>query len=302
MLREKILRKIYFTTFIIFILFIISSFTINKNISNIKVEYHNPLSSIYLLNDDNYLLSVDVITSNDIMESIPIIINNLKDNNKNFHGLKGIIPKDTKINDIKIEGNILYIDFSKELLNVNKDLEEKVIESLVYSLLNLKDIKGIKISIDKNPLKVLPNTNILLDDVLTKNFGINKEYTISSMKDIKKVTVYYYEENNGNNYYVPVTKYLNSNDDKVKIIIDNLKNNYLAETNLMSYLNDKIKIENYEFQDNLVTLSFSALSDLEPDNIKEEVIYTLANSIFDSTNITKVIFTEKNNIIDIKTK
>ncbi len=302
MLRKKILRKIYLTTFIIFILFVISSFTINKNISNIKIEYHNPLSSVYLLNDDNHLLSVDVIVSTDIMKSIPIIIDDLKENNNNYHGLKGIIPKDTKINDFKIENGILSIDFSKELLNVNKDIEEKIIESLVYSLLSLKEINGIKISIDKEPLKFLPNTNIMLDDILTKTFGINKEYDVNSLQNIKKVTVYYYEENNGNNYYVPVTKYLNSDDDKVKIIIDNLKNNYLAETNLMSYLSDKIKIENYEYQDNLVTLSFDALSELGPENIKEEVIYTLANSIFDSTEVTKVIFIENGNIVDIKIK
>ena len=31
------------------------------------------------------------------MKSIPIIIDNLKENNNNYHGLKGIIPKDTKI-------------------------------------------------------------------------------------------------------------------------------------------------------------------------------------------------------------
>ena len=92
MLRRKILKKIYFTTLIVFILFVISSFTINKNISNIKVEFHNPLSRIYLLNDDNYLLAVDVLIDDDIMKSIPIIINNLKENNKNYFGLKGIIP------------------------------------------------------------------------------------------------------------------------------------------------------------------------------------------------------------------
>jgi spore germination protein GerM len=102
------------------------------------------------------------------MKSIPIIIDNLKENNNNYHGLKGIIPKDTKINDFKIENGILSIDFSKELLNVNKDIEEKIIESLVYSLLSLKEINGIKISIDKEPLKFLPNTNIMLDDILTK--------------------------------------------------------------------------------------------------------------------------------------
>ena len=302
MLREKILRKIYITTFIVFILFVLSSFSINKNISNIKVEYQNKLSNIYLLNDDNRLLEVELIIDDDVLKSIPIIINNLKSNNKNYHGLKGIIPESTKINSMKIDNGILYIDFNKELLNVNKDLEEKVIESLVYSLLNLKEIKGLRISIDNKPLKVLPNSNIIVDDILTKNFGINKEYCLNSMQDVKKVTLYYYEENNSNNYYVPITKYINSSDDKVKIIIDNLKNNYLGETNLMSYINDKIKIKNYEYQNNIVTLTFANINELVPSNIKEEVIYTLANSLFDSADITKVIFMENDNIIDIKIK
>jgi len=300
MLRRKFLRKIYFTTLIIFILFVISSFTVNKDISNIKVEYQNKFSNIYLLNDDNYLLEVNIIVRDNLFDSIPVVIDNLKQNSKHYSGLHGLIPNNTKINNMELKNNILYIDFNKELLNVNFDMEEKIIESIVYSLLNFKEIKGVRISIDGVLLHKLPQSNIYLDEILDKKFGINKEYDITSMNDIQKVTLYYYEEKDDNNYYVPVTKYVNSKDDKIKVIIDNLKNNYLSKTNLMSYLNEKIKIENYEYLNNIVTLSFKNIIDFSSSNIQEEVIYTLANSILDSTDATKVIFLENNNIISIK--
>ena len=105
MLRQKILRKIYFTTLIVFILFVISSFTINKNISNIKVEYQANLSSIYLLDDNDYLLEVNIVVKDNIMDSIPVVINNLKAGNKHYSGLRGILPNNTEINEL-----ILCID------------------------------------------------------------------------------------------------------------------------------------------------------------------------------------------------
>ena len=120
MLREKILRKIYFTSLIVFVLFIISSFTINKSISNIKVEYQTRLSKIYLMDDNNYLLSVPVSVKDDLMDSIPIIINNLKQNYHHISGLNGIIPSNTKINSIKLKNNILEIDFNEELFYIRR--------------------------------------------------------------------------------------------------------------------------------------------------------------------------------------
>ena len=300
MLRKKILRKIYFTTLIVFILFVLSSFTLNKNISNIKVEYQTNLSSIYLLDDQDYLLKVNIVVKDNLMDNIPLVINSLKANNKHYSGLRGIVPNSTKIQDLKLEGNILTIDFNKELLNINSEYEEKVIESIVYTLLEFKEIKGIRITIDRKPLSKLPKSNIQLTDILTKSFGINKTYQITSTKDIQKVVLYYYEEKNDNKYYVPVTKYLNSSDDKIKVIIENLKNNYLAETNLMSYINDKVYLEKYEQQSDMVTLSFASVSDFSLGPISEEVIYTLASSIIDSTDIQKVIFMQNDSIIAVK--
>ena len=302
MLRTKILRKIYFTTLIIFVLFLTSSFTINKNISNIKVEYQTKLSSIYLLDDNNYLLKVNISVKDNLMDNIPIIINSLKEGNKHYSGLRGIIPHNTKINDITLNNGILDLDFSDDFLNINSDLAEKEIESVVYSLLDFKEIKGIRIFINKKPLKELIMSNIKINDILDKDFGINKEYNITNMSDIKKVVLYFYEEKNNNKYYVPVTKFLNSKDDKIKIIIDNLKSNYLVKTNLMSYLNEKIAIESYQELNDTVTISFASVFDFTDKEPLEEVVYTLSNSIIESNIATKVIFMQDNQIITIKQK
>lgn len=302
MLRKKILRKLYFTTFTVFLLFTISSFTLNSDLPNTKVEYQTNLSNIYLLNNDNYLVEVSVLVSDNLLQNVPIVIDKLKNNTTYYNGLKGLLPNNTKINHLSIEDGILHLDFNDELLNVKKELEEKVIESIVFSLLNFSEIKGVKISINDTPLSKLPKSNIKLNDILTKNFGINKEYEITSFNDIKKIVLYYYQENENNKYYVPVTKFINNSDDKIKIIIDNLKNSYLYDTNLMSYLNEKIEIENYEYTNNIVTLSFSNIVDFTNEEIEEELIYTLSNSIFESTEVKTVIFMVKDDIFAIKSK
>ena len=300
MLRKKLLRKIYLTTMIVFILFVISSFTINKSISNIKVEYQTKLSSIYLMDDNNYLLAVPVSVKDNLMDNIPLIINSLKQGYGHISGLKGLIPNNTKINNVKLNNGLLEIDFNKELLNVNSELEEKIIESILYSLLNFKEIEKVKITIDGKDLKDLLKSNILVNNILTKDFGINKEYSINSLTDIKRVVLYYYEEKDNNKYYVPITKYLNSKDDKIKIIIDNLKNNYLAKPNLMTYINNKINIENYEKEKDIVTISFNSITDFNDAKTIEEAIYTISKSIIDSDIAKKVVFIENNHIVSVQ--
>ena len=300
MLRKKILRKIYLTTLIVFVLFVISSFTINKSINNIKVEYQTKISKVYLMDDNNYLLSVPVSIKENVIDSIPIIINNLKQGYNHINGLKGIIPNDTRINSLKLKDGLLEIDFNKELLNVNSDLEEKIVESILFSLLEFKEIDKVKITIDSKPLNNYLKSNIIVGEILTKDFGINKEYSINSIVDVQRVVLYYYEEKDNNKYYVPITKYMNSKDDKIKIIIDNLKNNYLVKPNLMSYINNKINIEKYQKENDIVTISFSSLLDFDNDEIIEEAIYTLSRSIIDSSVASKVIFMQNNHIISIK--
>lgn len=96
--------------------------------------------------------------------------------------------------------------------------------------------------VDGNILTKLPKTGINLPTTLDRSYGINKEYDINSTKNITNVTVYYVNKYNGNEYYVPVTKYVNDDREKIQIIVDELTSSPIYSSNLMSYLNSNTKL------------------------------------------------------------
>lgn len=299
MLKKKIIRKILITTVFFFIILAIYSLPVKKEEKaidkEIKVEYVTSIndSDIYLLNSNNFLVKTKIsLTGTDILENSKEIINNLKNtNNSRFpSGLRGIIPRNTKINTIRYDNNILYIDFNKEFLNVDPSLEEKVIEALVYSLTSLNKVNGISISINQEKLTILPKSNIKLPDIITKNFGINKVYNLTSTKDIDKVVMYYITEINDDVYYVPVTKYINNKKERIKVIIENLSSSYIYETSLLSYLNNNTNLIDYKIDNDKVTLNFNENIFNTQNKILEEVLYSISASVFDNYDVKEVIF------------
>ncbi len=300
MLRERFIKKLLQTVFIFFILLVISTWTINDGIKNTKVSLKKDIVGIYLIDENSYLCEAMTLVDNkNSLEAVSEIIDSLKNSNHLYQGLKGLIPNNTVLNKASLKDGILYLDFNDQLFNVNANLEEKVVESLIYSLLSLNNVKGLKLSINNKELVELPKSKITIPSLLDKSFGINKEYHLNRMNDINKVVLYYYQEIDNNNYYVPVTRYLNNKDDKVKVIIDNLQNNYIYKTNLMSYVTNKIEILDYSIKEDTVSLSFDKLITLDSKEAREEVIWTMSNSIFDSLDVTKVIFSEQDNIVEI---
>ena len=303
MIKRKALKRIYVTTLVLFIMLIMITIDYmkeEKHTTLVETEYVSNLntSHLYLLNEDNYLVKVDyLITKNDIKDKVLNIIEELNVNNKKYLPLKGIIPSNTKINSIELDKDTIILDFSKDLLKVNKNMEEKVIESIVYSLIELDDIKNVKILIDGKQLNKLEKKNQFLPILLNETIGINKDYSITSIKDIEKVVIYYVFNNKDKDYYVPVTKYVNSRDSKVKIIIDSLKGSFSSNTNLRSYLSRENNID-FNINNDVLTFTFDSLNE---DNL-ESVTYSLASSIFDSMNINKVIFEVDSKIVDVKTK
>ena len=301
MLRKKALKRISLTTLVLFIMLVTFSFDMlsqDKNTNLDEVEYVSNLNTthIYLLNKDNYLVKVDIlINPEEVSKQALEILKNLYTSNKKYNNLKGLIPSNTKINKIDYVNNTLIIDFSSDLLKVNKDLEEKVIESIVYSLLEIKGVNNIQIKIDGKIVNKLEKSNITLPDILDNSLGINKTFAINSLKDIQSVVLYYVFNNDNSDYYVPVTKYINSREDKVKIIIDSLKGSFTSSTNLKSYLNYK-DIKDYSLDNDILTITFNSLN----DETLESVTYTLACSVFDSTDIKKVIFEVKDKIIAVR--
>lgn len=302
MLKKISIRKFIISFSALFALFLIYLIPGDKKeLEDIpqELEYVNNnviTSSVFLLDRYNMLAKTEVaVTSKDISsiakETLEVLISGGVNEDKIPSGFKSLLPGDTKILSLKYEEGLIKVDFSKELLNTTKEQEEKIVEAIVYTLTSINGVDKIIIYVEGDILTKLPQTGINLPSTLDRSFGINKEYDISSIKNINQVTVYYVNKNNDDYYYVPVTKYLNDDRDKIKIVIDELSGNPIYNTNLMSFLNSNAKLISSEKEDDIMYLNFNEniFSDAEEKNILEEVIYTISLSVCDNYDVSGVV-------------
>ena len=308
MLRKKALRKIFITTMSLFIIMTIYLIPLTEKTleTNLEFEYITDLanSSIYLLDDNNYLVKTKVLLDNEkIEDNIKSIINNLTITNESKFPdqLKAISPKNT----ITVDNDLVTLDFSKELLNIDEGLSVKLIEAIVYSITELDNITKVNIEVDSLPLETYPNSNKKILLPLTRDIGINNEYTYNTLDNITKVVIFYGEDIDEDIYYVPVTKYINNNDnkDKIDIIVEELTTSYIYEDNLRSILNENVELIDKEIVDSdLFILNFnSALFDSN-SILKEEVLYTLSYSVFANYDVNTISFEVDNKEIKTITK
>lgn len=206
-------------------------------------------------------------------------------------GFSAIIPPDTEVLSLSYDHDVLKIDFSKDLLDIDKDLEEKMIEAIVYTLTTIDKVDKIIIYVEGDILTKLPKTKINLPSTLDRSFGINKEFDLTNTKNIKDVTIYYINQINENYYYVPVTKYLNDDRDKINIIIDELTINFNPNKNLKSLINNDVKIVSSNINDRTMKLEFK--SDTNNINeIDESINKTISLSLCDNYDIDEVFLNQ----------
>lgn len=299
MLRTKALRKIFTTTLSLFILLFVLTITSNNNTENLLKtnlqigDNGKHVHSIYLLNDSGLLVKSKILLDEENEKSkIASLVTNLVVGNSNIivDGLRGVIPKGTTIKEVIVGKNIVTIDFSKEILNVSSSDEKKMVAAIVYSIMELGNYKGVSLLVEGENFDKYPNSLEKIPTVLNKSLGINESYNITSRDDINKVVIYYLENIDNNLYYVPVTKYLNDNRDKIKIIVEELSSNYIYESNLMSFLNSNTKLLEYREDDDVMYLNFNDYLFDGNDKVLEEVIYSLAYSVFDNYDVNMVMF------------
>ena len=164
-----------------------------------------------------------------------------------------------------------------------------MIESIVYSVTELDNINKVIITVASEELKTYPNSDKSISFPIDRSIGINNKYTYNSLNNLVKVVIYYQELINNDTYYVPVTKYLNNDKEKIDIIVEELTTSYIYEDNLSSILNENVKLTDKELSDDLLILDFNDAL-LDNGELKEEVVYLLSYSVFANYDINTVSF------------
>lgn len=300
MLKKLTFKRISLTVLLLLLSIILYHYPeeINKNVN----EVISPKIPIYLIDEHNFVsMSTINDTSKDTIERIKLIIESLTiDSNKNIdNNFKPIIPANTKLNNLDLKDGLLKLDFSKEFLNISENNEEKMLEAIIYSLTEIKEINKIMVFVNGNRLIELPHSKKRLDLYLDRSYGINKIININDIKNTQMTTIYFLAKNE-DYYYVPVSFVNNNDENKINIIIKNLKSNTLNNSNLLSQLNYQVELMNYELDKDTVTLNFNnlLLESLSDGKIKEEVKYAIAYSIRDSLNIENINFMIDSETID----
>mgnify|MGYP004518459089 FL=1 len=302
MLKRKALRKIFISLSCILLIGILYLFPDKNEPIKTNITKNNNTNIIYLVDNNNYVSRVStILTSTKLEDKIKEIINILTIGSNNYirEGFTKVIPKNTKLIGISIENNLVKLNFSKELLNVSLENEEKMIESIVYSITSLDNIKYVSLYVEGNILNKLPKSNKNMNTILDRGIGVNKEFNITNVNNISKTTIYYMSKYNNYYYYVPVTKIDNNDKNKIEIIIKELTGNKLLNTNLISYLNSNTELLSYNETDKTLLLNFNEgiLEDINTNNILEEVSYSINLSIKDNYNVDEVLYYVNNKII-----
>ena len=298
MIKNIAFKRIIITTLSLLILFIVYLFPTNTKEYQDNISYINSIKSpVYLVDKNNYVSRVSIINQGKTLnEKIKNTIYTLIIDNPNTiylpNGFKPIIPKNTKIIDLNIQDKLLKINFSKELLNISLENEEKMIEAIIYTLTEFEEINQIMIFVEGNRLLKLPHSKTILPIVFDKNYGINKTYDVTSFKAINKTITYYIASTEDLVYYIPVTTINNDSTEKIQIIIKNLKTSPINQTNLTSYLASAANLSNYEILENSINLSFNnnLISNIQDSQMLEEVKYSIFLSARDTYNIKAVVF------------
>lgn len=301
MIKEHIKRKFIITTLALIVFLVTMSFpSVEEEIKNNTISYTSGTSiPIYLLDPSTYVSRTEMNmmtneTENIAREIIEILTIQGKKSEYIPSLFTPVLPKDTKILSLDLQDTIIKINFSKEFFNVPLEYEEKMLECLVYSLTEIKEIDGVIIFVEGKLLEELPQSKKKVPPLLTRDIGVNKVYHLESLKNVNKTTIYYIAKNQNMSYYVPVTLLENNEKNKVEIIIERLKSLPTPKANLMSFLNASTELSHYELLEQEVILSFSDLlyEGLASDEILEEVKYSIALSVKDSLNVKEVTFVE----------
>lgn len=294
MLKMSSIRRIIIASFALIIVIVSLYLFPKKELNTLhKNGYKRVLtSSIYLIDKNDYVARTNINVDSKSKEGIAIelinaLINGSSKNKYLPDGFKSYIPVGTKINKISINGDLIVMDFNEKILNI-KTNEEKMIESIVYTLTEIDGINRVQILINGEVLTKLPISGKHLPSILDRSIGINKLVKTNSFKHTQDVTTYFINTSANNTYYIPVTIITDDPREKIEIIIKELESKDNIDSNLSTYISAGTVLENYHILENEFNMEFNSLIFNGLNDISEEVIYGLALSIKDNYDINKI--------------
>ncbi|MCY8145444.1 spore germination protein GerM [Bacillus inaquosorum] len=211
------------------------------------------------------------------------------------NGFRAVLPADTTVNvDIKKDGTAIA-DFSNEFKNYKKEDEQKIVQSVTWTLTQFSSIDKVKLRINGHELREMPVGGTPISDDLSRKDGINLETAgVNDLTATHPLTVYYLAENDDSEYYVPVTKRIdNSEKDDITAAINELAKGPSKVSGLLTDFSEDVKlVSKPKIKDGRVTLDFNqsifGSADEKTKMISSEVLNSIVLTLTEQPDVKSV--------------
>lgn len=257
-------------------------------------------TELYLLDKNGYVVPQTIAlpkTESVAKQSLEYLVQGGKVTELLPNGFSAVIPQDTEIS-VDIKDKVATVNFSKEFENYQPEDEEKIVQSITWTLTQFDSIEKVKLQVNGNELKEMPvNGLALATSGLTRAAGINVDTSeVVDINNTKALTVYYIGGEEGSYYYVPVTKRIsNEETDNVAAVVEELVDGPSYQSPLISdFMSEVALLDKPVLEDGKVTLNFNEAifaGSGEEKTISQNMLNALVLSLTEQTGIESVAVT-----------
>jgi len=259
---------------------------------------------LYLMDKYGYVVpqTLNLPKTNSIaQESLEYLVKDGKVTEMLPNDFQAVIPQDTKISINVDDDKVATVDFSNEFKEYEAKDEEKILQSITWTLTQFDSIDSVKLSLNGHALTEMPVNKTPIQGALTRADGINVNTDdVTDITNTKPLTVYYIGGDLESYYYVPVTKRVsNGEENNVTAAVGELIEGPGMSTSpsLTSLLPEDVKLlDDPVVEDGKVTLNFneniySSGLDGEEKVVADEILNSLVLSLTEQEGIESVAVT-----------
>lgn len=271
------LKKIIFFGIVLLIFFVITGIYYMKNI---HTSSKNPSYIVTYFSDKNFMFLVPVFCGVAKNELTPAYaIDHLAGAESPDKNLIKVFPPDTKLLSFKYDNGMALLDFSgnlKKAFSYGENETNILINSITYTLSHFPEIKGVKLFIEGEPVKIMGGQD--LSDGIEIDRWKNVYLSGKESENDEKMTLYFIDLNSS--YLVPVTCSIKRDDlmqNVISCLASGIDGNWVK-----AVLPSGARVISFKIEDKTAFIDFNSvflniINDTNKDLIMNSLILTLSD-------------------------
>lgn len=246
---------------------------------------------IFLMDQDHTLVPLSIPVNEDMSEEDKLqLMLSYMSGKQEIKGFQKLFQKECKLQNVKIQNGLASLYFDNSLKGYTAEDELRILEALTWGATQFHDIEQVKLYMNGVELRVMPNANTPIPEVLNRSIGINHfETSVSALHKSTSITVFYTKKIAGQQYMVPKSKRIEDNGDTLKTSVQQILTDISASSNLIQPLHaDNVEVEDFRLYDGSIIVDLNKNILGSNRSVKQDVYDALVLSLANLSGIQKV--------------